>query len=484
MTHAGIAGRATMSGAVKATVTAAAAVILLVSLLDMNIVTAAAPSIARYFGPQATARVPWLVSAYALAETVAQPLYGKLTDRLGVRPVLLTAIALFGIGSALCGFAPTMTMLIFFRLLQGLGAAGLLSCTFVLLGHLRTATGEDDAGAGNSAGGVLLAVGIVAGPLLGGTIIAHLDWRWIFWINIPIVAAIFVIMASCLRIQAEWRREPIDWPGTAVLAGAAIALQLICVLGGQSFAWWSPQTVLLAFAGIVCAIYFTLRQRRSPAPFFPPELLRLRILRQIAVLQLTAGVGLAAAVYITLDLQLVRGYTPFDAGLQLIAMAIGVVAGAVSGFALIKLGRPLKTSLIIGTFAGAGALIALVFCGPTVPIYAIWLVLAVNGFGSGISLGNELTIIQDSVPHRDLGVATTGIRFVETLGTSVGAAIFGLIFTHVAGTRANSDSISLAIEIIFGIGAFLLLTAAVIATRLPRQPRHLRCDQRVSRQQL
>ena len=467
MTHTVSMTPTRMGGGVKAVVTIACILLLLVSLLDMNVVTAAAPSIGRYFGAAATAHIPWLVSAYALAETVAQPLYGKLTDRLGVRPILLASIVLFGVGSVLCGFAPSMTALIFFRLLQGLGAAGLHSTTFVLLGHLRTATGTDDDGAGNSAGGVLLAVGIVAGPLLGGTIIAHMDWRWIFWINVPILAVILLVLLIFLRLSIEQRTEPIDWPAAGALAGAAVALQLVCVLGGQEFAWWSPQTVIIGLGGIACVVYFGLRQRRSRAPFFPPEVLRLRILRQVAVLQLTAGIGLAASVYITFELQLVRGFTPFQAGLHLIAMAAGVILGAIAGFVLIKRGRPLKASLIIGTAASALALAALIFCGPAAPLPVVWLLLAVNGFGSGISLGNELTIIQDSVDARDLGIATTGIRFVETLGTSAGATLFGLVFAHIAGT--GTDAVALAIGVIFAIAALFLLAAALTATRLPRR---------------
>lgn len=457
-----------MSRRAKAAVLTAAVLALLVSLLDVNIVNSAAASIARSFGPGATARIPWLVSAYALAETVVQPIYGKLTDRVGPRPVLLCAVALFGVGSVLCGLAASMTVLIFLRVLQGLGAAGLLSRTFVLLGHLRTATGDDDAGAGNAAGGVLLAVGIVAGPLVGGLVVAHVDWRWVFWINVPVVAVVLIIMASCLRLSVDRRNEPIDWAAAAALAGGAAALQLVCVLGGQHLAWWSAPVVGLEVAGAWCVAFFAFRQRRSSAPFFPPELLRHRVLRLTAVLQLTAGLGLAATLYINLNLQLVRGYSALHAGLQLVAMAVGVVAGSVTGYVLARRGHPLKTSLVTGTALGAAALTALALCGPAVPVQVIWLALAVNGFGSGISVGNELTVIQDSVPLRDLGVATTGIRFVETLGTSVGATVFGFCFAHIVSTPSTPSSVIAAVQLIFGLGALLLVAATVAALRLPR----------------
>ena len=201
---------------------------LLLSLIDINAVATAAPAIGRSFGAGAIAQVPWLVVAYSLAETVTQPLYGRLTDRHGPRPILLAALGLFGLGSILCATASSMIELALLRTVQGLGAAGLLSVTFVLLGHIR-ADSESDGSAGNVAAGAMLAFGLTVGPIIGGTLTEHLGWRSIFWLNLPLTTAAFGVLFAFLRIETERSLERIDWSAAALLVVAGAGLQTVCL---------------------------------------------------------------------------------------------------------------------------------------------------------------------------------------------------------------------------------------------------------------
>ena len=445
----------------------AALATLMLSLIDTNIVTSAATSIARDFGGKALSQIPWLITAYALAETITQPLYGKLTDRYGVRPMILSALALFTAGSILCGLAQSMPVLILFRVLQGLGAAGLLSVTFILIGHLR-AERPDEATNGNALSGIMLGLGLICGPLLGGTILNHVTWRWIFWVNIPISIVLFLVLLTCLHLPTPTHKRPIDWLAAGWLAMAAATLQLICIWGGHDYRWLSWQIISLVALGVGSVMAFTYRQNHFKEPFFPPYLLRLQTLRALTVLQLLTGIGMAASIiYITLDFQLVHGSSPLHAGLQLIPMAIGVTAGAAVGAALLKSGRSIRASLIIGTALCAITLGGLAIVQTSTPLLILQLLIGALGFGVGIGLGNELIIIQNSIPLHDLGTATAGVRFIETLGTSAGAAAFGLVFSQALSNATSVHATARAIDIVFGLGAAVMAVATITALRLP-----------------
>jgi len=468
-------------------------VTLLLAVLDVNVVTTTATAIARDLDPRGgVGQVPWLVAVYVLVATVIQPLYGKLADVFGVRTVFLGTVGGFIAGSLLCAAATSLPELIAFRGLQGLGGGGLMSVTVVVLGHIKAENPRAGGGGGNAFAGLMVGFGLVVGPLVGGSLVAHASWRWIFGVNVPLAAAAWLAAAVCLRLPSATAATGtagaggagaeatgiggalgrLDLPGAAALAGAAACLLLACQWGGQRYPWLSAPIAGLTAAGITLAAAFCYRQAHSPAPFFPPRLLRHRTLRVVSALQLATGCGMAAAtVYVTLDLQVIRHISASATGVMLLPMAAGLAAGAAAGALILARAASVRPSIVAGTGLAAVALGGLALTGTATPLPVLLALLAVLGTGVGLGLGNEVILVQSAVERRDLGTATTGVRFVETLGTSVAAAAFAALFAAgTGGGLLGAGHVMATIEVIFAAGAVLLALATLIGLRLPSGP--------------
>ncbi|MFE1950248.1 MFS transporter [Streptomyces sp. NPDC059524] len=454
---------------------------IVLAVLDLQIVSAAAVPIVRDLDPaHGIDRFPWLVSAFALAAAAMLPLYGKLCDTLGAKRVFLGAVATFLLGSALCGLAQSMTQLIAARALQGLGGGGLMSVTMVVMAHLKD-PGEEGAGKGGGIGGIVAGGGMALGPWLGGFLTDHANWRWIFYVNLPLGIAVLVAGALVLKLPDHPVRRPLDWAGAALAAGFSTALLLAMEWGGRTYPWGSPQIIGLLCAAVLGLALFVRRQATAADPLLPLSLFRIPELRWGFVVQGITGAAMMCAIYYVLVyLQVARGLSSSDAGLYLLPMAVGMTgAGLVAG----RLDWPARTATLSGTLTMAAvfALLATTLSPDT----SLWLIRAelfLAGIAFGQLIGQLVFLVQDAAPRPLLGVATTGIRFFQTLGNALGAALFGTILFRLLATDVNTipslhgSAHAAAVQdfvhatgIVFWCGAALMLLGTLLATRLPKR---------------
>jgi EmrB/QacA subfamily drug resistance transporter len=399
--------------------------VLLLAALDSTIVATALPTIVGDLG--GLERLSWVTSAYLLAQTAVTPLYGKLGDQLGRKRVLQSAVVLFLVGSALCGLAGTMTELIAFRAVQGLGAGGLIVLVQATVGDIVS---PRERGRYQGLFGAVFGVASVAGPLLGGVIVEHLSWRWIFYVNLPIGLVALVVIAATLPAASVRTRPTIDYLGAGLLAGALSAIVLVASLGGTTWVWGSAPTVLVAAAGVVLIVVFLAVERRAAEPVLPIAVLRDEVFRIGALLSLIVGFALFGSVtFLPLFFQTVFGSTPTGAGLRLIPLMGGLVTTSIiSGRVISRTGR-YRAFPIAGTAVMTVGLLLLSRLDVNTSPAAADAYLLVLGLGLGMVMQVLVLAVQNAVDYAVLGAATSGVTLSRGIGGSIGAAVFGTIFT-------------------------------------------------------
>jgi MFS family permease len=456
----------------------AALAALLLAILDQTIVASAAAPIARDLHAGAAAdQIPWLIAAYTLAGTCVGPLYGKLADRVGSRPMFLAALGLFLAGSALCATAQSLGELIAFRAVQGLGGGGLMALAIVVLGQLRAdeeAAGKTDGGGsrGNLAGAALVGIGLVLGPTVGGQIVEHVSWRWVFLVNLPLGGAALAAAWWALPRRAPATVGRVDGLGAGLLAASAAGLLLACQWGGTRYAWDSPAILGLGAVALAALAGFGVRQWRAAEPLVPLRVIGDRSVRVIALLQLLAGIGLAgSAIYVTLTLQIVHHVSPAGTGVRLLPMAAGLACGSLAGRRLLRGGdAPLTAAIGVGCVASAIAYGVLALTGVGTPYVVLAGLLWLLGTGVGVGMGTEVVILQRVVDPAHLGIATSSVRFAQELGTSLAAAGMGVLFSSrvsAAGGHGLAAAVAGATRPVFALAALAMGVAAFAAARLP-----------------
>ena len=280
--------------------------VMLLAALDATIVATALPTIVGDLG--GLDHIAWVVTAYLLAETIATPLYGKLGDLYGRKIVLQSAVVIFLIGSALCGFSQSLTGLIIFRAIQGLGGGGLSVLSQAVVGDVVS---PRERGRYQGIFGAVFGVSSIAGPLLGGYLTTHLSWRWIFWVNIPLGLISLAVLAVTLPATTVRVRRTIDYAGTAFLAIGLSAIVLFTDLGGSTYDWGSPQIIGLGVLAVAALIAFVVVERRAAEPVLPLRLFRNRVFAVSSTLSFIVGFALFGSVtYLALYLQIVKGSSP------------------------------------------------------------------------------------------------------------------------------------------------------------------------------
>jgi EmrB/QacA subfamily drug resistance transporter len=392
--------------------------------LDQTIVSTALPTIVGDLG--GLKHISWVVTAYLLASTISTPLYGKLGDMLGRKPVFQAAIVIFLTGSILAGLSQSLGQLIAFRALQGIGAGGLLVGAQAILGELVP---PRERGRYMGLIGSVFAVASVLGPLLGGFFVDHLSWRWVFYVNMPVGAAAMFVVAVRLHLPTRTIRHQIDFLGAGLLAASVTALTLFTTWGGNQYPWGSAEIVGLAFAGVVFLGLFLLQERRAAEPIIPLGLFRSSVFRVANSMGFLVGLAMFGSItFLPLFLQTVYGATPTGSGLRTLPLMAGLLAASIlSGRAITRMGR-YKAFPIAGTALLAIGMYLLSTLHATTPLWVVSVYMLVVGVGIGLVMQVLILVVQNDAPFSEIGVATSTATFCRSVGGSFGVAIFGAIF--------------------------------------------------------
>ena len=416
------------------TVFAALMLGMFLAALDQTIVSTALPTIVGDLG--GLNHLSWVVTSYLLASTVSTPLYGKLGDMIGRKPVFLAAILIFLAGSMLAGLSQSMSELIGFRALQGAGAGGLIVSAQAIIADIVP---PRERGRYMGLIGGVFAIASVAGPLLGGFIVDNLSWRWVFYVNMPVGAIAVAIVITRLHLHTPSRSHRLDLAGAALLSAGVAALTLLTTWGGNEYAWSSPTIVGLAIAGVVALAVFGWWETHATEPIIPLALFRSRVFSVASAMSFTIGMAMfGAIVFIPLFLQLVYGASPTSSGLRMLPLMFGLLtASIVSGRIISRVGRykafPIAGTaiLVVGMY-----LLSLLSAGTAAWLASVYMLIV--GVGIGLVMQVLIVVVQNDARPQQMGVATSTATFFRSVGGAFGVAIFGTIFaTRLSGQLAQ-----------------------------------------------
>lgn len=429
---------------------------MFIGALDATVVATATPHMIKDLHGETL--FSWVFAIYTLTTCVATPIFGKLADLFGRKPVFAAGIGLFVLGSILCGAAQSMTGLIWFRALQGFGAGALAPVCFTVIGDLFS---------GKQRGkmmGVFSSVWSVAGllgPLIGGYFVDQVSWRWIFYINVPIGIIALLLVVVFLHQPIERQAKKIDYLGAIMFTIAFSALLYALLSGGSRHSWDSPVIVGLFAASAVCFMLFLWIEKRAEEPMIPLSIFRIRVLNVTNISGfLTFGITTGLTVYSPIWIQSVLGNSATSSGLIAMPMSLAwPLASNIAGRLMYRVG--VKASIVFGSslvMAGSIWLIALQMNSP----YVFWIgILVLIGLGMGFVATPSTVVVQSVVGWEKRGVANASSMLARALGQTVGIAVFGTIYNQyvtIIGSKTEQTAGMHAV--------FLLMLGIAIANLL------------------
>ncbi|HEX6353412.1 DHA2 family efflux MFS transporter permease subunit [Actinophytocola sp.] len=414
---------------------------VLLAALDMTIMGSATKTIADQLHGQTIQA--WVTTAYLITSTISTPLYGKLSDIFGRKPMYLSAITLFLVGSVASGFANSMYELAAFRAVQGLGAGGLMSLALAILADLVSPRER------SKYQGYFMAVwgtSSVLGPVIGGffaganTFLGIDGWRWVFLVNVPVGIVGLIVVAKFLNVPHTRVNHRVDYWGAGALATALVPL-LIIAEQGREWGWGSPAALAMYGIGALGLVAFVLVERSmGDEALLPLRLFQRPVFSLTNGLNFVMGIGMFGMMMsLPLYLQIVKGATPTESGLLSLPMTAGIlVASMGSGILISKTGR-YKRFPVTGLGIISASMFLFAQIGLDTPMWQTMLIMALAGIGLGLCMQTLLLAIQNDVPAKDMGVATSSAMLFRSIGGTVGTAVFlSILFSVVGGKIAGA----------------------------------------------
>ncbi|MFE6235824.1 MDR family MFS transporter [Cellulosimicrobium sp. NPDC057862] len=435
--------------------------------LDATIIATASATIARELG--GFAQLPWLFSSYLLAQAVGTPVFGRLSDVLGRKRLMLAGVALFFLGSVLCGFAWSMPALVAGRVLQGLGAGAVMPVSQTIAADIYTL--EERAKAQGYLASVW-AISSVVGPTLGGVFSEFVSWRWIFFVNVPLCAlAAWMLHRRYHESPREGAREPIDYVGAALLTAGSTLLLLGLLEGGSTWAWASPASLAVLGAAVLLLGVFAAHARRTRYPVVDLAILRRRVVGVSTAVSLLVGViVLALSTYVPIYAQGVLGVGPLVAGFALAAMTVGwPISASNAGRLYLRIG--FRWTAVIGSALVLAGTALTLLLGAASPVVAVAATTFVVGVGMGLTAVPTLIAAQSSAAFTERGAVTGTNMFARSLGSAVGVAVCGAIVnartTLGADGTPEGPGLMAAIHVVFVLLAASAAVLVVLAALMP-----------------
>lgn len=401
-------------------------VTMLLASLNQTVLSTALPTMVGELN--GVEHMAWAITAFILASTIMMPVYGKLGDLLGRKPMLLFAIAIFTIGSVIGALAPDMSTLIVARVVQGLGGGGLMILSQATIADVVPAR---ERGKYMGIMGGVFAFSSVAGPLIGGGLTEGPGWRWAFWMNVPL--AVLAILATIFLLHVpkivHATRPKIDYLGMMLIALATTALVLVGTWGGSQYDWNSPEILGLAAAAVVTSVLFVIVELRASEPVMPMMLFKSRNFNLTTIAGLLTGIAMFGVLgYMPTYMQMATGYSAAQAGMLMIPMMGCMLIVSVIVGRQVSLSGRYKVAPIVGSVILAASLALMATLHADSPVYLICIYMGIMGIGLGASMQIMTLVAQNSFPLKFVGTATAGQNYFRQVGATLGSAVVGAMF--------------------------------------------------------